>query len=264
MPWAQRVHQFLQIRRPAGSPRSGLVGAARAQHPMAIGPCRDGESPGSGVSPSRQARSRSPAPSKSEFDAAIGIRAGPRRALRGAAGHGSPIPSAWRGRRCRDRPPSTPPPAPASRPRRHVPAAPAGTPARRHGHGRPARRGVFCSRILRSCAFSTSLAVRACRYVMPPAAVGAGRPCSRSVSATAPTAASGTGRKVDRCRPRCIDGSVACARRASRSRSVDRAVGVQHQPPRRPRLLHRAARDAGVCSILALAHAGAITVRRSP
>ena len=40
---AQCIHQLLQVRRPAGPPRPGLVGAARAQDPMAIGPRRDGE-----------------------------------------------------------------------------------------------------------------------------------------------------------------------------------------------------------------------------
>ena len=48
-----------------------------------------------------------------------------------------------------------------------------------------------CSRRRRSWASSTSLAVRACRKVMPPAM---GRPCSCRVCLTAPTAASGTGR----------------------------------------------------------------------
>ena len=74
-----------------------------------------------------------------------------------------------------------------------------------------------CSSIRRSRAFSTSLAVRACRKVIA-LACGAISPCSLSVSATAPTAASGTGlypRRGDGARLCCFEGSVACARRTS-------------------------------------------------
>ena len=37
----QRVHDLAQVGRPAGSPTAGLVGAARAQQAMAVGPPRN-------------------------------------------------------------------------------------------------------------------------------------------------------------------------------------------------------------------------------
>ena len=43
MPWAQCIHQLLQVRCSRRPPRPRLVGAARAQNPMAIGPFRDAE-----------------------------------------------------------------------------------------------------------------------------------------------------------------------------------------------------------------------------
>jgi hypothetical protein len=67
----------------------------------------------------------------------------------------------------------------------------------------------------RSCAFSTSFAVFACRKVVPPPTTGAASPCSRSVSPTAATAASGTGFSFGAGAFRVFDGSVVSARRLS-------------------------------------------------
>jgi hypothetical protein len=80
---------------------------------------------------------------------------------------------------------------------------------------------IRCRRTRRSCALSTSLAVRAWMKVMPPAATGS--PCSRRVSRTAPSAASGTGftarlaallPSVTLSSPRCCAGSVLPAHAA--------------------------------------------------
>src|SRR5690606_193203 len=67
----------------------------------------------------------------------------------------------------------------------------------------------------RSWAFSTSFAVLACRKVVPLPTGGAASPCSRRVSPTADTAASGTGLSLDAVVRRDFDGSVIAARRAS-------------------------------------------------
>ena len=266
----QRVHDLLQIRRPRRPPRPCLRGAARAQHPMLVGPGRDGEI---------RIRGEAAAPGAQQFLGTVEAQhqlgdRGPQFRYPNSGAQvgelsqvlpdmGFQEPSAWHARRCRDRRPSSPPPAPASRPRRRAPGAPGGTPGRRRGRGRPARPSASAAGCLRSCAFSTSLAVRACRYVMPPAAAGAGSPCSRSVSLTAPTAASGTGRN-DGCAPAALHRRIGRLRPTRvRCRCIDRAVGVQHQPARRARLLHRAARDAGMRRVLALAQAGAAPVEGS-
>ena len=109
-----------------------------------------------------------------------------------------------------------------------------------------------CSSIRRSRAFSTSLAVRAAMKSILPS--GLGNPCSRSVSATAPTAACGTGRKLGAC-------AATLLRRVGGGRTtlvgfagVDRAIGMQHQPAGQPRLRHRAAGDPGVRGVLPLGH----------
>ena len=76
----QRVHDLPQIRCPRRPPRPRLVGAARAQDPVPVGPGRDGEI---------RIRSETVAPGaeqivgavEREVDGVIGIRAGPRRAL---------------------------------------------------------------------------------------------------------------------------------------------------------------------------------------
>jgi hypothetical protein len=90
----------------------------------------------------------------------------------------------------------------------------------------------------RSCDFSTSLAVFACRKVAPPPE-GDGRPFSRRVSPTAVTAAVGTGfsfgdaatnRSGDRL-PRCFDGSVAAARRASEASASIEPSGCSTSRP---------------------------------
>ena len=97
----------------------------------------------------------------------------------------------------------------------------------------------FCSFSRRSCDFSTSLAVFACRKVAPPPE-GDGRPCSRSVSPTAVTAAFGTGFSFgagdDAARtgaraPRCFDGSVGAARRASEASASIEPSGCSTSRP---------------------------------
>ena len=96
----------------------------------------------------------------------------------------------------------------------------------------------------RSCDFSTSLEVFACRKVVPVPGDGGAIPCSRRVSPTAATAVSGTG---------FISGGTERARLLRRighsgaagigRGGIDGAVGVQHQSSRGLRLLDRAARE---------------------
>jgi hypothetical protein len=80
--------------------------------------------------------------------------------------------------------------------------------ARARSISSPLRR---CSRSLRSGAFRTSLAVRACRKLGPPAASGSALPASplsRSVSRTLASAAAGTGRRPAFAAGRCYAASV--------------------------------------------------------
>lgn len=89
---------------------------------------------------------------------------------------------------------------------------------------------------LRSCAFSTSLAVLACRKVAPPPLTGAGNPSLRSVSPTADSAVFGTGFSFGVAGtaaafdPRCFAGSVIAARPSSRKRSMDEDVATVLKP----------------------------------
>jgi len=67
----------------------------------------------------------------------------------------------------------------------------------------------------RSCDFSTSLEVFACRKVVPVPGGGGATPCSRSVSRTAVIAVLGTAFILGAGLLRCSDGSVVAARRTS-------------------------------------------------
>jgi hypothetical protein len=91
---------------------------------------------------------------------------------------------------------------------------------------------IFCSFSRRSCAFSTSFAVFACRKVVPAPTCGAASSCSRKVSATADTAVSGTGFIRGRpAPPRCFEGSVIAARRASdAAASIEPSVWSTRRP----------------------------------
>ena len=157
----------------------------------------------------------------------------------------------WRARRSRDQRPSSPRPAPASRPRRPAPAAPGRTPARRLGPGRRPRPSASAA----GCVAPAPSAPRS-----PCGA--AGTSCRRPPPAPVILLAQRLADRADggfRHRPQRRRVLAALHRRIGRLRSprvrcggIDRAVGVQHQPARRARLLHRAARDAGVRRVSAL------------
>ena len=82
-----------------------------------------------------------------------------------------------------------------------------------------------------------------------------GRPCSLSVSLTAPMAASGTGRIAEARRPRCFAGSVACARRASEAAASIEPSGCSTSRPDTRAFCTAPREMPGVARVLALAHA---------
>ena len=105
--------------------------------------------------------------------------------------------------------------ATANPPRHRAPRGRAGRRARSPGRDRSALPSSSEGAANAPAAFSTSLAVLACRKVVPPPLAGKDMPCSRSVSPTADSAVSGTGFTGARGSARLFDGSVVAARRAS-------------------------------------------------